>query len=372
MDNPYEKWVNLVCESGHSKERYLLHIKQFEEWARRSHGLEVKETPAKWREIKYESAVEKERFIDGLQDVLKDYFTFIKGAGYTPLSVNQMVSTVVSYLHAYEIPVKPIRIRHSYVQYHNRDITKEELYEILNHSDVRDKAAFLVLYESGMRPNTLVNLRWRHVKDEFLAHKIPMKIELTSDILKCRVSERWTFIGEEGFEALKRYVPTRGHLREDDYVFLSEKPAGQQLTRNALSQRFGRIVDLLEIAKPPGKGKPKPVRLYCLRKAFRKFMASSIDNRYVEYWMGHTNTETHYLSSDVEHHRGLYAKGYENLRLQKPQVNQAVMRIANENKELKEKMLQVEGTLGYYQERVKRLEDVVDLLRKTLEERDSG
>jgi len=48
---------------------------------------------------------------------------------------------------------------------------------------------------------------------------------------------------------------------------------------------------------------------------------------------GLTQHCTHYVSRDVEHHRKLYAKGYENLRLHKPRINQEmVKRIARENR----------------------------------------
>ena len=215
-----------------------------------------------------------------------------------------------------------------------------------------------MLYESGMRPATLVKLQWRHIKHEFLAHRIPMMVKLTSEIMKCRVTERWTFIGQEGVEALKRYLVTRLPLRDDEYVFVGENPKGRKLRSGALSQAFNRTVQSLKMA-PNRDGKPKELRLYCLRKAFRKSMAAAIDSRYVEFWMGHTNTETHYLSRDIEHHRKLYAKGYENLRLHKPRINrEMVKRIARENRELKRRIVNLE----YYKERVDKLEELVDLL----------
>jgi hypothetical protein len=155
-----------------------------------------------------------------------------------------------------------LRVRYLYVIYHNRDITKEEIKQILENSDVRNRAIFLMLYESGTRPITLVNLKWKHIKSDF--GNVPMKIDLTSDILKCRVTQRFT------------------------------------------------------------------LRLYCLRKAFRKFMASAVDSAYVEFWMGHTSTATHYLSRDIEHHRKLYQKGYENLRLYEiPREDIAKLKLEN-------------------------------------------
>jgi len=341
MKNAYELWTNQVTESESTRQRYLLDISQFESWALENYDLSVGELPTKWREAKYNGEVEKEKFLDQLSDILKDYFAYLKSK-YTPLSVKRAMSAIMSYLHAFDVPLKPIRVRYPYVVYHNRDITKEEIKQILEHSDVRNRAIYLMLYESALRPATLISLKWKHIKEDFLKGTVPMKIELTSDILKCRVTQRFTFIGEEGFKALKTYLAARLPLKDEDYVFVREKPKGGKLESTAVSQAFNKLVLRLGLAEPLGKGKPKDLRLYCLRKAFDKFMGAAVDRAYVEFWMGHTSTTTHYLSSDVEHHRELYARGYENLKLHKSLVDRetaAVIRSqAQEIQSLKEQV----------------------------------
>ena len=363
MRDAYELWVNQVAESELTRENYLQDIGYFEVWARENYHLEVREIPWKWREAKYESGVAKERYLDELNDALRDYFGDLKGR-YAPLTVNHFINTVISYLHAFDIPVKTIKIKHAYVKYHNRDITKEEIREILQHSHVRNRAAYLMLYESGMRPATLTKLKWRHIKEEFLGHKMPMKIDLPAAILKCRISERWTFIGEEGFEALKRYLTTRFPLKEDDYVFEREKPLSGQLGRSALSQAFNKMVKKLGLAEPVGPQgkKPKAVRLYCLKKAFKKF--HSADGDYKKFWMGRSDTSTHYVSRDLEYHRQLYAQGYENLRLQKPSIDaETIAKLTRENLALKEEVEELKLTVAG----VKLLEGRIKILEQANE-----
>jgi integrase len=311
--------------------------------------------------------VAKEKFLDQLNDVLKDFFAFLKGR-VTPLSVKRKMSTVMSFLHAFDIPAKPLRIRYPYVVYHNRDITKDELRLIVESSDPRDRAIWLILYESGMRPQTLANLKWKHIKADF--GNIPMRIDLTSDILKCRVSQRWTFIGEDGVKALKTYLAGRLPLKDDDLIFVTEKPSNKPLTAQAMSQAFNKIVQRLKLAKGEGK-KPKELRLYCLRKAFRKYMASVVDSAYVEFWMGHTSTATHYLSMDVEFHRQLYKKGYENLRLYQPTHIERL--IAEQREEIEKLRSQLNQMQKQYQEAMKTIEvlqktDLVQLLLKFYKE----
>lgn len=350
MRDPYELWLNQVSESKVTHDKHLDAIKTFENWIRENYGLDAKEIPSSWREAKYESVPARERYLDQLKDVLKDYFGYVKGE-YTPLSVNRLMSVVTSYLHAFDIPVKSTSLRHAYVTYHNRDVTKQEIRRILDHSDVRNAAAYLVLYESGMRPDTLVKLRYLHLKEEFLAHRIPMKIDLTSDILKCRVTERWTFIGKDGFKALKRYLVTRLPLREDDYVFARKKPKGGHISPGAISQAFSETVKKLGIAKPRGADgrKPKAIHLYCLKTAFRKFML--VEEAYKEFWMGRSNTQTHYVSKDVEYHRRLYSEGYENLCLCKPRVDaETITKLTRENLTLKAKVERMENRLRILEE----------------------
>jgi len=348
-------WLDQVCESELTKDGYTQSIRHFEKWATENHNLAVMDIPLRWREATYGGPSARDRFLDELKDVLRGYFAGIKGH-YSPTSVNRMMSTLMSYLHTYEVPIKPIRLKHAYVQYHNRDITKEEVQAVLDHSNVRDKAICVMLYESGMRPNTLTKLRWRHIKDDFSARKIPMMIKLSSDILKCHVTERWTFIGDEGYQALHRYLSTRRPLplKEGDFIFAKEKPKGGKLGATALSQAFNKKVKKLRLAEPEGadadRRKPKEIRLYCLRKAFRKYMAASTDSRYVEFWMGHTSTETHYLSTDPEYHRQLYAKGYPSLRIGRPSLDvETVSKLTGEIERL--------GSVNQeYRARIERLE----------------
>jgi len=347
LNNCYDLWISKVCESETTSRRYLEDISDLEKWALTAHNLKVSDISAKWREAKYSGEIQKERFLDELKDLVDDYFAWLKkGNRYTSMSINRHMAVLMSYLHYYDIPIKPVRIRRPYVVYHNRDITKAEINKILDHSDVRNRAIFLVLYESGMRPSTLINLRWRHIKEDFLARKVPMKIELTSDILKCRVTSRYVFIGDQGYEALTKYLNLRLPLKDEDFIFVTEKPAGSRMRTSGVSQRFNSTVTKLGLAEKRGN-KPKAIRLYCLRKAFRRFMATEVDSAYVEFWMGHTNTATHYLSEDTEHHRAIYAKGYKALRLSEQptvpaEVIDALKKKDDEIKALKETMAKLQ------------------------------
>lgn len=365
MPQIYELWLNQICGTATSEKRYREDIRNFEVWAKSNHSLNVSDIPKRWREAKYsDKQADRERFLDELKDIVSDYFVYLKKYGYTSFSINRAMATVMSFHHYFDIPLKPIRIRNPFVLYHNRDITKDEIRTILKNSGVRNRAVYLVLYETGMRPSTAVSLRWKHIKEDFLARKVPMKIKLTSDIMKCGVSERFVFIGQDGYDALSLYIRRRGlPSNDEEFVFVTEKPFGNAIGLNSISQAFNVIVKRLKLAEPRGqltkdgrKNKPKELRLYTLRKAFSKFMAVNIDRTLVEYWLGHTSTATHYVSEDVEFHRAQYAKGYPSIQLELSQVP------ANITEELKKKDQEI-SKLKEDMEKLKPLMDFVNAFK---------
>jgi integrase len=354
----YDLWLNQVCESEGSLRRYRQDIEGFEKWARAKHDLIVSSVPSMWREAKYSGKeAEKEMLLDRLKDIIADYFAYLKkDRGITPFSINRSMAVVMSYFHYYELPLRSVRIRHPTVEFHNRDILKEEVQKILDHSDVRNKAVFLMLYETGMRPDTLVQLRWSQIKEDFIARRLPMKILLPSKILKCGVSDRFVFIGDNGFEALSKYLNVKRQLplKDSDFVFVTEKPYGKQLGTHAISQAFNVLVKDLKLAESRD-GKPKELRLYALKKAFQKFMVSKVDRSLIEFWIGHTGTATHYVPQDPEYHRKAYAEGYSELILEPTEriglkdLQEQVKQKDQEIKELKEK-------IDRYEDRFKNLE----------------
>jgi len=51
------------------------------------------------------------------------------------------------------------------IVYHNRDITKEEIVQIMVVIKLREKAFFAVMAQSGLRPHTIKQLRLKHLDD---------------------------------------------------------------------------------------------------------------------------------------------------------------------------------------------------------------
>jgi integrase len=83
----------------------------------------------------------------------------LRGDGYAPSSQQYPVNTVKSFFKYNNLPLNYIPNGHKMVLYHNRDITKEEIEEIIKVSEPREKAFYVLMVQSGLRPNEICNLK---------------------------------------------------------------------------------------------------------------------------------------------------------------------------------------------------------------------
>ena len=356
-------WLNSRCESEKSRSRYIFAWKKVQEFCR-ARGKDINNIVNNYRAVKYQGEIKKEVFLDEWQDILGALSGWVKQ--FCPNTANNILSVTNSFLHFWKIPLEVDLPKHRYVVYHNRDITKEEVKRILFNSKARDRVLFLLLAESGMRSDTAVNLKYWQIKEDFEAKRLPMKILLPSAAVKDHVGDRWTFIGEDGFNELSDYLTERLPLKDEDYVFASEKPGkvkGEQFTAASISVKFNRIVQQLGIAESVGKaGKPKKIRLHGLRKYFRNNHGA--DSAYVNFWMGHSlGVDSHYISRNLEDHKKRYTEGYNALRVFKPdpesmgEVLQLIKEKEREIQELKEQNQKMQTDLQTLKSMAKMIPD---------------
>ena len=364
LPDKVKDWLYARAESKKTLRAYTFFWLKFKEFCS-SRGLNPDNVVDEYREAKYQDMRTYERFLDKWQDVIRAYYMWLKRQDYTPGTVLKFLAALRSFLKFWDIPLKVILPKHYYVVYHNRDLKKDELRQILNFANPRDRVIFLVLAESGMRISTLVNLKYWQIKEDFEAERIPMMIKLPSSSLKDHVGDRFTFIGEEGYRELRSYLERRMPLKDDDYVFISErkgKVKSEQFTPESISTKFNRLVQKLGIAKSRGKGKPKAIRLHSLRKYFRNNMRT--DSAYVRFWMGHSlRADENYISRDIEEHRRRYAEGYKFLRIYEPSP-ETIYGLSQKLKEKDEKIQQLEKQIRELQERFEEVRDLYDTLQK--------
>jgi integrase/uncharacterized coiled-coil protein SlyX len=378
--NHVELWLNKKCESSQTREGYSFAWKKFEDFCT-GMGYNSTDVVTNWRSIKLATRNRDqkiEKFKDELKDVIESYRSHLKTEKITPLSLKWYLSALQSFLSSSDIPVRIDLPKRAFVQYHNRDITKEEIRSIVEHvHSIRDKCFFILMAESGMRPDTLCRLQFKHFKQDFQNHTTPMKVELPSEILKYKVSDRFTFIGEDGIKTLREYLKPLLPLSDEDYIFRprrkgrGEQDLEGQATPTAFSTAFNRAVQKLKLSESIGRGKPKAIRLYNLRKYFRNNLRS-VDSGFINFWMGHTdNADMHYVSMNAEEHRRRYSEGYQSLRIFEPSesgqmkimekqltdANKTIEELKQQIKQKDENMTDLQRSLTSLEDRVKPMEE---------------
>ena len=275
--------------------------------------------------------------------------------GYSPSTVVNSVTTVKSFFKYNDLPLGHIPVGRRRVVFHNRDITKNEIERILGISRPRDQAFYSMMAQSGLRPDTLCSLRKKHIEPEFSKGIIPCKVDVPEEIAKGQYGSYFSFMGEESVKYLKDYFNKRPEIGPEDFLFTShgkDKP----LNPKSISMIFARTIQQLKEKgimdlKDSEFGKPGEVRLYNLRKFFRKH-GGQAGIEYVNFWMGHKTdykaphipaSDMHYFpKEDVEFQRQLYkekAMPYLRLETATPsETEQTIMDLRRKVVELSQKL----------------------------------
>jgi len=252
---------------------------------------------------------------------LKAWISQLLHEGYTKGSITVMIASVKSFFKYSDLPLGYIPMSKTIIVFHNRDITKEEIAKIIGASNRdRDRAFFAVMAQSGLRPHTLCLLRLKHARLDLVTKEKPAcPIIVPQEIAKGLYRGHFTFIGSAAIKYLKDYL--HGHRPDatpDSFLF-TQHDTEKKLDRRTMSARFRNSIlrlkktGIIEYSQKQ-KTKPGSIRLYSLRKFFRK--NNHAPDSYIQYWMGHVlkNQDEHYFPSDVrnlseevlERHRTFY------------------------------------------------------------------
>jgi integrase len=117
-------------------------------------------------------------------------------------SIRTMVGAVKSFFKYNDLPLGLVPQAASGIFFHNRDITKEEIVQIMALAKIREKAFFAVMAQSGLRPHTIQQLRLKNL-ERF--EKAPCKIEVSKEITKGKYGSYVSFIGSDAVKYLKQY-----------------------------------------------------------------------------------------------------------------------------------------------------------------------
>jgi integrase len=199
-----------------------------------------------------------------------------------------MVGAIKSFFRYNDLPLGIVPQAMSGIIFHNKDITKEEIIQIMSVSKLREKTFFVMMAQSGLRPHTIRQLRLKQLES---LDRLPSKIEVPKEMTKGKYGSYVTVIGPDTIKYLRQYFATRTNLVDDDFVFCSHDNSKKPVNVKDMSRAFRLAARKLEqsgaIDFEIRPGKPSELRLYNLRKYFRK-QAHQMGFENVNYLMGHT------------------------------------------------------------------------------------
>lgn len=337
--NPTDLWLSSVAYSKSGSQ-------STENNYRRSFQAFLKFLSKTAEEIKaeYEHTTDR-KFKRKYAEYLRAWIASLDQKGLTNSSIKVMVAAVQSFFRYTDLPLGYVPLAQGGTVFHNRDMTKQEIADLLTYSKPRDRAFFVVMAQSGLRPYTICKLRLKHLQPDLYNGTIPCKIEVPKEIAKGKYHSYFTFMGAEAVKHLKDYLKTRQALTSESYLFtkigteehLPPKAMSVQFNKSVRKLREKGVLDFKQIKK----GKPGELRLYNLRKWFKKH-SHEAGEEFQEFWMGHKSHGVidNYRTRDPEFHRKLYVeKAMPFLRIEEAtpsETEQTIKEMRNEIEKLRE------------------------------------
>jgi integrase len=340
MENHWiENWLSLQ-ENPRTRASYQIGMEKFIKFCKKHQFNGLENIVDDYRAARDSDDRRKlSQYTDAWNDVLQEYTIWLReDQKHAPASVKTYLAILQSFFRKHRLPIEIELPRRICITYPKRDLKREEIQKIISRSTVRNRAIYLMLAESGLRPYTVTQIRWDWIKEDYLAATVPMLIRVPQKYTKDAVGDRWSFIGSDGYDALREYLKPRLPLQDEDYVFVGEPPKtkkkrlrryvlgsmmehredplrlpGKPLTSDNLSITFSNTVRALGLDSGL-LGKPGKVRLYCLKNWFRNHCKAEYG--FIQFWMCRsTQTDSHYITRDEEEHRERYREAYPELRV---------------------------------------------------------
>jgi integrase len=242
--------------------------------------------------------------------------------------------------------------------------TSAEIYDMaLAAGSLRNKALVLLLYTSGLRNSTLRALLYRDVKEELEKGseitKIPVYPEMKKiDAGACKGNiSYFSFASKETAQTLRQYCSERKEkcdcIGDDEPLFIPERRDADHQGASRRPMIKKSLEDVVKkAARIAGIRRWKDVNPHCLRKEFEFALRSAgLDTKDQEFLMGHIlpgSQDAYYNRTKIDYLRGKYA-----------QVVFFPERAYTDNDLRKRQILDTARLLGYSEDKIKRIEDVL-------------
>ena len=305
---------------------YSVNLKKYATWLGYSPDLII-------QDIKPIGAIPDPLKIQNHCGFLNDYLAELQDSGLKPCAVNNCIKAAKTFYHINGAEVKLSEPLSRKVAYKDRAPKPEEISTMLDKAATRESFIVAGIATGGFREGTFAKLKYRHVKEDLEANRIPIHIHVEAAITKGKYHDYDTYINAEASALLKLYIDDRkrGSRTTPPETITDESP----LIRNShiaekvlgVSEKtIRKIVHELAVNAKISKKLPDSwmysVRTHSLRKYFRTQMsATKVDTEIIQYMMGHTiDTYEDVQSLGIETLRNLYISAGLTIR-PKTQVN---------------------------------------------------
>jgi integrase len=232
--DPIEVWLNNVAVAHSNSERtankYKGNLQEFCNF--------VDKTPQQMLE-EYENHTDRE-FKKKYTQYLRAYISHLFKRELAPNSIRCSTGAVRSFFKYNDLPLGYIPSARARVIHHNREITREEVVQIIEASGIRERAFYAIMAQSGLRPYTLTQLKFSNIKEDFdNENNESCVIYVPEEVTKGKYIPYFTFTGKYAMDKLRAYL--RPNIRGEDYIFTkqgTEKPANSR----SISSLFLRTV----------------------------------------------------------------------------------------------------------------------------------
>jgi len=362
-----EKWLGAVAYansgSSETERRYRSDFNRFLSFIDKT----ADEILAEYKALK--SWNDFRLFGDKIADYIKGWIIALNRSGLANNTIKNMIGAIQSFLKYNRIDIGFIPTAKDHVQYHNRDIKREEIAAIMYVSLPRDRAFYVVSAQSGLRPATICRLQRKHIEyNRLLRGESPAKIEVPQIMAKGKYQAYFTFISDEAIQHLKHYLNKRANLTSESYLFVKQGTENEPMKPSAFSAQFNKTVRKLRekgvLDFEVRKDKPSEIRLYSLRKFFKKY-SNQAGESFSEFWMGHKGkgVTDNYRAKDPEYHRSLYAElAAPHLRIEAKTPTQTEKQIEDLRKQLDEAQKKLEERDRITSDRDRKLAPLLDFV----------
>jgi len=254
-----------------------------------------------------------------MTDALERYIDCMQTRKLAPNTMRSRLERVITMFNVNGV-VLGIAYRISgWTLFEDRAPSREELQEILDLADLRERVIITSLATSGLRAGTFVKLQFRHVKEDLERDVVPIHVHVEAALTKGKPRSFDTFFNEEASASLKSYLASRKrgtekippeHIHDESpLVRADHRKQVKTVTVGQIRKLVHNLYVRAGILKNDPSCRRYELRTHSLRRFFRTQMASlGVDRDYIDYMMGRPAKDRYHdvRMKGAEYLRGIY------------------------------------------------------------------